>query len=69
LTPKQSKAARGLIGWSQSELADAAKVGRSSVADFEAGRDVSQEIRGKMRAALTRAGIEFINKSGVKLTG
>jgi DNA-binding XRE family transcriptional regulator len=32
------RAARGLVGWSQEELAQAAKVGLSTVRDFEASR-------------------------------
>ena len=35
VTPEQSKAARALLAWSQQELATAARVGTSTVADFE----------------------------------
>ncbi len=36
LTPSQCRAARALIAWSQSDLCDAAKVGRATLANFEA---------------------------------
>jgi len=38
LTPAQSRAARGLLGWSQSDLAGAARVSLSTVRDFEKSR-------------------------------
>jgi ribosome-binding protein aMBF1 (putative translation factor) len=38
MTPEQSRAARGWLGWSQQDLAERAKVGLSTVRDFEAGR-------------------------------
>jgi ribosome-binding protein aMBF1 (putative translation factor) len=38
MTPEQCRAARGWLGWSQQELAAKARVGVSTVRDFEAGR-------------------------------
>ena len=40
LTAEQSRAARGWLGWSQSELASRASVSLSAVRDFEKGRHV-----------------------------
>ena len=38
LAPSQCRGARGLLGWSQEDLADRAKVSRSTVKDFETER-------------------------------
>jgi len=37
MKPEQSRAARGWLGWTQSDLAGKAKVGLSTVKDFESG--------------------------------
>lgn len=37
MTPEQTRAARGWLGWSQAELAKRAGVGVSTVQDFERG--------------------------------
>ena len=61
----QLRAARGLLGWSQSDLADAAKVGRATIADFEAGKRAPYaRTLSDMRAALEAAGVEFIAENG-----
>jgi transcriptional regulator with XRE-family HTH domain len=40
MSPEQSRAARGWLGWSQAELAAKANVSLSTVRDFEKGRHV-----------------------------
>jgi hypothetical protein len=60
----QVRAARALIGWPPSKLADTAGVPLSSVERFEAGAPDQQaeEAKDKIRAALEAAGIVFLPK-------
>ena len=61
----QMRAARGLLDWTQPELAAAADVGLSTVRDFEAGRRVPYaQSLAKITAALEAAGIAFIPTNG-----
>ncbi len=62
----QLRAARGLLGWSQTDLARNAGLSLPTVKRVEAdlGIRVSQEARSKLRAALEKAGIEFIDENG-----
>ena len=64
-TPAQCKAARGLIGWNQQELAKKAGVGIVTVHQLEAG--LSRPRRATLdviRRALEAAGVEFIDENG-----
>lgn len=66
LTPKHVRAARALLAWSQKDLAKAAGVAVSTVADFERGQRTpvannAQAIRG----ALEGAGIRFLSTGAV----
>lgn len=65
LVPEQSRAARGLLCWSQDKLAKIAKVGLSTVRDFEKGRHtpIPENLDAIFRA-LQRAGVEFISENG-----
>ena len=65
VSPEQSRAARALLNWSQPQLASAAKVGLSTVRDFETGK--RQPIANNLtaiRAALEAAGVMFIEQNG-----
>ena len=60
---EQIRAARGLLGWSQADLAKKAGVGHMTVKRFEANKGpVSGTIASltRMQAALEEAGIHFI---------
>ena len=62
----QVRAARALIDWSQSKLAETAGVPLSIIEHFEAGASdhVANEAIDKVRAALEAAGVVFIPKNG-----
>ena len=65
MTPAQCRAARALLGITQSQLARAAKLGLSTVVDFEKERRlVSEEAVKAIQTALQRAGIEFMDGNG-----
>jgi transcriptional regulator with XRE-family HTH domain len=60
------RAGRGLLGWSQTELANEAGLSLPTVKRFETGRgaNVSDDAIGKLVAALESAGVEFIAENG-----
>jgi transcriptional regulator with XRE-family HTH domain len=61
LRPEQCRAARAMLGWSQSDLAEASLVGRRTLATFENGsRPITDRTVRDIREALERAGITFI---------
>ena len=61
LTPKHVRAARALLAWSQQELAKAAGVATSTVADFERGQRTPVANNAQaIRSALEGAGIRFL---------
>ena len=60
LTPEQCRSARAWLGWSQAELAERAKVGQSTVKDFEGGKRAPiQATLAAMRVVLEAEGIGF----------
>jgi transcriptional regulator with XRE-family HTH domain len=66
LTIEQLRAARGLLGWSQSKLAERAGLSLPTVkrVEINLGPRVSEEARNKLRRALESAGVEFIDENG-----
>jgi transcriptional regulator with XRE-family HTH domain len=65
MTPAQCRAARGLLDWTQSRLADAATVAVSTVTSFERSwRVAAPETIQAMQHALEAAGVEFIPENG-----
>lgn len=65
ISPAQCRGARGMLGWSQAELAAAAQVSRPTIVDFERGVRVPHAGNlASIIAALERAGIEFTPENG-----
>jgi transcriptional regulator with XRE-family HTH domain len=66
LTIEQIRAARGLLGWSQSKLAERAGLSLPTVkrVEIDLGLRVSEAARNKLRRALESAGVEFIDENG-----
>ena len=74
ITPAQSRAARGLLAWSQIELARRAELGESTIRDFEKGRRVpTAKYLATVQRTLEAAGVIFIEGTedgpGVRLRG
>jgi transcriptional regulator with XRE-family HTH domain len=70
MTPAQSRAGRALVELTQTQLAEAAGLGLSTIVDFERSRrEVSHDAIAAMRRALEGAGVEFTNgdQLGVRL--
>jgi transcriptional regulator with XRE-family HTH domain len=64
ITPPQSRAARGLLAWSQERLASAAMIGVVTVRHFEKGyREPNLGTLALIRRAFEDAGVVFIEPS------
>jgi transcriptional regulator with XRE-family HTH domain len=65
ISPEQCRAARGLLGWSQSDLSKASETATKTIADFERGaREPYARTLEDVQAALEKAGVEFIPENG-----
>ena len=65
VTPAQCRAARGLLDWSQQDLASQAGVGIVTVRQLEAGlNEPRRSTLEVVRQAFERAGVEFIDENG-----
>jgi transcriptional regulator with XRE-family HTH domain len=64
---EQIRAARGLLGWSQTNLAEAAGLSLPTIKRMERESDgpvVSDDARTAVQGALQKAGVEFIPENG-----
>lgn len=61
LSPELCRAARGLLDWTQSDLADAASVSRSTIRDFEGHRhDIHRATSAQLRRAFEDNSVVFV---------
>jgi transcriptional regulator with XRE-family HTH domain len=68
--PGQIRAARGLLGWSQQDLAVASGTARRTVTTLEMDGSASEPSKSAVTKALEEAGVEFIggpSDPGVRL--
>lgn len=65
----QCRMARAAVGWSQSDLAKAAKVRQETVSGFEGGNDSRRSTVETMRQALEDQGVTFVGASEASLAG
>jgi transcriptional regulator with XRE-family HTH domain len=60
ITPQESRAARGLLNWTQTQLAEASLIGLSTVRNFEGEHhETTAANLAAIRAAFEKAGILF----------
>jgi transcriptional regulator with XRE-family HTH domain len=65
IAPEQCRAARGLLDWSQQELAEKAGIGVVTVRQLEAGmHEPRRATLDVVRRCFETAGIEFIDENG-----
>jgi transcriptional regulator with XRE-family HTH domain len=58
LLPKQSRAARALLGWNQNDLARESGVSLGTIKDFESGRhQLNAKALGELARAYQKAGL------------
>ena len=61
MSPEQSRAARAWLGWSQSELAERARVATNTVYGFESGqRTLTRNNLAALRRVIEEAGIQLV---------
>lgn len=69
MSPEQSRAARGILGWSVRDLAEKAGVGVNTVSRFENSGEAMHSTVTKMQAALETGGVTFIPAGGYQGDG
>ena len=66
ISAAQCRAARGLIGWSQSDLCNASRVGRATLANFESEKSTPYDRTLRdIQSALEAVGVTFLQTSDI----
>lgn len=67
LSIEQCRGARGLLGWTQQDLADASGLSKTAINNFEKGHsDIKNESLRAIRMAFESAEIEFLDQNGMR---
>jgi len=65
MSPLQLKLARTLLGLTVRQAAELSDVSHETIVGIEAGRaSIKEKTRAKVRSALEKAGVEFIEENG-----
>ena len=64
LTPEACRAARALLDWNVTKLAEATRLGRHTIARFESGRPLREDNADKIVSAFAAQGVEITNGEG-----
>lgn len=68
ITINQCRAARGLLDWTQQDLADASGLSKTAINNFEKGHsDIKTESLRAIRMAFESADVEFLGDEGLRL--
>jgi ribosome-binding protein aMBF1 (putative translation factor) len=65
MTPTQSKAARGALGWDRRVTAERSKLNDETIRRFEHGAGVNRSTLELLERTFIEAGIEFVGKNGI----
>ena len=69
ITIEQCRAARGLLGWTQQDLADACGLSKTAINNFEKSHsDIKAESLRAIRMAFESLNIEFLGQEGLRRT-
>jgi transcriptional regulator with XRE-family HTH domain len=65
MTPRQSRAARGALGWSMRDLASHSGLALQTVHRFEAGEELREETMARIESAFIAGGLLLIDPDGI----
>ena len=67
ITIEQCRGARGLLGWTQQDLADASGLSKTAINNFEKGHsDIKADSLKAIRMAFETSDIEFLENTGIR---